>query len=179
MYLQGELRLAKVMEPDAESNAPAGVPIPWWHHVECFIENRESLGVESSVTAESFTGFSNLKKEDKDLLKSKLGSGREKKGKGGKRKAPAVDETDAKRTKTVTAEEDEIQKQLKVCLELLVTVQSGWDSYVYVWGFFLAAEVQGIFAVFFCLYPPKHNNDSSRQLIPPATCSTLYAGYSF
>ena len=126
MYLQGELRLAKVMEPDAESNAPAGVPIPWWHHVECFIENRESLGVESSVTAESFTGFSNLKKEDKDLLKSKLGSGRGKKGKGGKRKAPAVDETDAKRTKTVTAEEDEIQKQLKVCLELLVTVHCWW-----------------------------------------------------
>ena len=125
MYLQGELRLAKVMEPDAESNAPAGVPIPWWHHVECFIENRESLGVESSVTAESFTGFSNLKKEDKDLLKSKLGSGREKKGKGGKRKAPAVDETDAKRTKTVTAEEDEIQKQLKVCLKLLVACIAG------------------------------------------------------
>ena len=120
MYFQGELRLAKIMEPDAESNAPAGVPIPWWHHVECFIENRESLGVESSVTAESFTGFSNLKKEDKDLLKSKLGSGRGKKGKGGKRKAPAVDETDAKRTKTVIAEEDEIQKQLKVRLELLV-----------------------------------------------------------
>ncbi|KAM7430085.1 Poly [ADP-ribose] polymerase 1 [Porites harrisoni] len=120
---KGELRLAKVMEPDAESNAPAGVPIPWWHHVECFIENRESLGVESSVTAESFTGFSNLKKEDKDLLKSKLGSGREKKGKGGKRKAPAVDETDAKRTKTVTAEEDEIQKQLKEQSKLLWKVR--------------------------------------------------------
>ena len=177
MYLQGELRLAKIMEPDAESNAPAGVPIPWWHHVECFIENRESLGVESSITAESFTGFSNLKKEDKDLLKSKLGSGRGKKGKGDKRKAPSVDETDAKRTKTVTAEEDEIQKQLKVCLELLVTVQSGWDSYVYVWGFFLAAEAQGIFPIFSWLHPPKHNNDSSRQLIPPATC-TLYAGYN-
>ena len=148
MYFQGELRLAKIMEPDAESNAPPGVPIPWWHHVECFIENRESLGVESSVTAESFTGFSNLKKEDKDLLKSKLGSGRGKKGKGGKRKAPAVDETDAKRTKTVTAEEDEIQKQLKVrCLH------SWWDSYV--WHSFLAAEARGIFAIFFCLYPPK------------------------
>ena len=176
MYFQGELRLAKVMEPDAESNAPAGVPIPWWHHVECFIENRESLGVESSITAESFTGFSKLKKEDKDLLKSKLGSGREKKGKGGKRKAPAVDETDAKRTKTVTAEEDEIQKQLKVRLELLVTVQSWWDSYV--WRSFLAAEAQGIFPIFSWLHPPKHNNNSSRQLIPTATC-TLYAGYNF
>ncbi|CAH3168473.1 unnamed protein product, partial [Porites evermanni] len=120
---KGELRLAKIMEPDAESNAPPGVPIPWWHHVECFIENRESLGVESSVTAESFTGFSNLKKEDKDLLKGKLGSGRGRKGKGGKRKAPAVDETDAKRTKTVTAEEDEIQKQLKEQSKLLWKVR--------------------------------------------------------
>lgn len=112
---QGELRLAKVMEPDADSNAPAGVPIPWWHHVDCFIENSTSLGVESTVTAESFSGFTKLKKEDKDLLKSKLGSGVGKKaGKGGKRKAQAVDEVDAKRKKT--AEEDEIEKQLKVCL---------------------------------------------------------------
>ena len=62
--------------------------------------------------AESFTGFSKLKKDDKDLMKSKLGSGGGKKGKGGKRKAPALDETDAKRMKT--AEEDEVEKQLKV-----------------------------------------------------------------
>lgn len=102
------------MEPDAESNAPAGVPIPWWHHVDCFIENRASLEVESTVTAESFSGFTKLKKEDKDLLKSKLGSGGGKKaGKGGKRKAQAVDEVDAKRKKTT--EEDKIEKQLKVC----------------------------------------------------------------
>ena len=102
------------MEPDAESNAPAGVPIPWWHHVDCFIENRASLEVESTVMAESFSGFTKLKKEDKDLLKSKLGSGGGKKaGKGGKRKAQAVDEVDAKRKKTT--EEDEIEKQLKVC----------------------------------------------------------------
>ena len=102
------------MEPDAESNAPAGVPIPWWHHVDCFIENRASLEVESTVTAESFSGFTKLKKEDKDLLKSKLGSGGGKKaGKGGKRKAQAVDEVDAKRKKTT--EENEIEKQLKVC----------------------------------------------------------------
>ena len=79
------------MEPDAESNAPAGVPIPWWHHVDCFIENRASLEVESTVTAESFSGFTKLKKEDKDLLKSKLGSGGGKKaGKGGKRKAQEI-----------------------------------------------------------------------------------------
>lgn len=103
------------MEPDAESNAPAGVPIPWWHHVDCFIENRASLGVESTVTAESFSGFTKLKKEDKELLKSKLGSGGGKKaGKGAKRKAQAVDEVDAKRKKTV--EEEEIEKQLKVCI---------------------------------------------------------------
>ena len=101
------------MEPDADSNAPAGVPIPWWHHVDCFIENSASLGVESTVTAESFSGFTKLNKEDKDLLKSKLGSGGGKKAKkGGKRKAQAVDEVDAKRKKT--AEEDEIEKQLKV-----------------------------------------------------------------
>lgn len=112
---QGELRLAKVMEPDAESNAPAGVPIPRWHHVDCFVESRESLGVDSTITAESFSGFTKLKKEDKELVKSKLGSGGGKKaGKGNKRKAQAVDEVDAKRKKT--AEEDEVEKQLKVCV---------------------------------------------------------------
>lgn len=109
---KGEVRLAKVKEPDAESSAPAGVAIPWWHHIDCFLENRESLEVDYSVTAESFSGFTNLKKEDKDLLKSKLGTVKLKKaGKGNKRKAQAVDETDAKRTKT--AEEDECEKKLK------------------------------------------------------------------
>ena len=71
------------------------------------------MEVDSSVTAESFSGFTILKKEDKDLLKSKLGTVKLKKaGKGSKRKAQAVDETDAKRTKT--AEEDECEKKLKV-----------------------------------------------------------------
>ena len=116
---KGEIRLAKVQEPEAESNAPAGMAIPWWHHVDCFVECRESLSVDSTATAESFTGFTKLKKEDKDLLKSKLGKGAKKKGKGSKRKAAAVDETDAKRKKT--AEEDEIEKQLKVCLLWLIT----------------------------------------------------------
>ena len=101
------------MEPDADSNAPAGIPIPRWHHVDCFIISRASLGVESTVTAESFSGFTKLMKEDKDLLKSKLGSGGgNKAGKGGKRKAQAVDEVDAKRKKT--AEDDKFEKQLKV-----------------------------------------------------------------
>ena len=92
------------------------------------MENRESLGVESSLTAESFTGFSKLKKEDKDQLKSKLGSEGGKKGKRGKRKAPAVDETDAKRTKT--AEEDEFEKQLKVLVYLNPQITCFWDSNV-------------------------------------------------
>ena len=114
LLAQGELRLAKVMEPDAESNAPAGFPIPWWHHVDCFVESRVSLEVESTVTAEVFSGFTKLKKEDKELLKGKLGSGGVKKaGKGSKRKAEAVDEVDAKRKKT--AEENEEEKKLKVC----------------------------------------------------------------
>lgn len=118
---KGELRLAKVQEPDAESNAPAGVPIPWWHHVDCFVKSRESLSVDAAVTAESFSGFTKLKKEDKDLLKSKLGSGGKKKGKGSKRKAVAVDETDAKRKKT--AEEDEIEIKLKEQSQLLWKVR--------------------------------------------------------
>ncbi|KAK2567464.1 Poly [ADP-ribose] polymerase [Acropora cervicornis] len=108
---KGEIRLAKVQEPDADSNAPAGMAIPWWHHVDCFVQCRESLSVDSSVTGESFTGFTALKKEDKDLLKRKLGKVAKAKGKGSKRKAVAVDETDSKRKKT--AEEDEMQKQLK------------------------------------------------------------------
>ena len=72
--------------------------------------------MDSAVTAEQFTGFSKLNKEDMDLMKSKLG--RKKKGKGGKRKAAAVDENDAKRKKT--AEEDEVEKKLKVGLSCII-----------------------------------------------------------
>ena len=126
--LKGEIRLAKVQEPDAESNAPAGMAIPWWHHVDCFVQCRESLSVDSSVTGESFTGFTKLNKEDKALLKRKLGKGAKTKGKGSKRKAVAVDETDAKRKKT--AEEDEMQKQLKVCLLCLINkVWIPWEEH--------------------------------------------------
>ena len=110
------MRVAKVMEPDAESNAPAGVPIPHWHHVDCFIESRDSLEVDSTVTAESFSGFDELKKEDQAMLKSKLGTTRGKNaGKGSKRKKKAVDETDAKRKKH-DEDNDGTIAQLKVRL---------------------------------------------------------------
>ena len=114
-FLQGEIRLAKLMEPGPESSAPSGIgSIPRWHHVDCFIENREELEVAQSVTAQSFTGFKQLKKEDQKMLQEELGSSSVKKAsKGKKRKGQADEEAVPKKVKK-TAEEEEEERQLKV-----------------------------------------------------------------
>lgn len=91
-----------------------GVFIFWWYYVDCFVKSREFLLVDVVVIVEFFSGFIKFKKEDKDLLKSKLGFGGKKKGKGSKRKVVVVDEIDVKRKKIV--EEDEIEIKFKVCL---------------------------------------------------------------
>ena len=103
------------MDPEPDSSAPRWLgPTPWWHHIECFIENRDELGVETSVTAESFAGFTKLKKDDQDILKEKLGSsGKKKTSKGGKRKA-AAQQPEAVNKKKKTKEEEKEEKALKV-----------------------------------------------------------------
>ncbi len=46
-------------------------PYTYWHHVDCFLKDLESLDA-SGVTAEELFGFTNLKKEDKEELKTKF-----------------------------------------------------------------------------------------------------------
>lgn len=106
------------MDPEPDSHAPAGIgPIPWWHHVQCFIENRDTLSVEANVTAESFTGFKQLKKEDQKMLREKLGSGGGKKASRGKKRKVQADEAGVEKKKKVkkTAEEEKEETLLKVC----------------------------------------------------------------
>lgn len=65
------MRIAKLQDAGAQGKKGYAGPIPEWHHVECFLENRESLDA-ASVKAEELTGFSKLKKADKDELKQKF-----------------------------------------------------------------------------------------------------------
>ncbi|XP_031566693.1 poly [ADP-ribose] polymerase 1-like [Actinia tenebrosa] len=111
---KGELRLAKMMEPSAESNAPMGIGlIPRWHHVDCFVEECENLEVDSSITAECFTGFNKLEKTDQDMLKKKLGASKDKKKSSGKGKKRKVEEEEKPQKKQKTAEEEAEEKALK------------------------------------------------------------------
>ncbi len=59
-----------MVQPEADK-AKFGGLIPSWHHVDCFLENLESLDA-SGVTAEELSGFTKLKKETKDELKTKF-----------------------------------------------------------------------------------------------------------
>lgn len=77
---QGEVRVAKMEQPDPTERAYAGL-IPRWHHVACFLERVEELEAVG-VAAEELSGFSKLKKEDQKELKSVFrGSGKKKAGK--------------------------------------------------------------------------------------------------
>lgn len=103
------------MEPSEESNAPMGIGlIPRWHHVDCFVEEREDLEVDSSITAECFTGFNKLEKADQDTLKKKLGASKEKKKSAGKGKKRKVEEEEKPQKKQKTSEEEAEEKALKV-----------------------------------------------------------------
>jgi poly [ADP-ribose] polymerase len=105
-----------MMEPSLESSAPMGVGlIPRWHHVDCFVNERENLEVDSSITAECFTGFKKLKKEDQDMLKKKLGASKDKKKSAGRGKKRKVEDEAKPQKKQKTAEEEAEEKALKVC----------------------------------------------------------------
>ena len=70
------------MEPEPEKHF-AGL-IPAWHHVDCFLDNLDELDAVG-VVADELSGFTKLKKEDKDDLKTRFkskGGGTKEKKKG-------------------------------------------------------------------------------------------------
>lgn len=67
--LQDEIRIAKMLEPEPDQKF--GSLIPAWHHVDCFLDNVDDLDAVG-VAADELSGFTKLKKDDKDELLSKL-----------------------------------------------------------------------------------------------------------
>ncbi len=68
--VQDEIRIAKMLQPEPDQKKFGGL-IPAWHHVDCFLDNMDDLDAVG-VTADELSGFTKLKKEDKDELLSKL-----------------------------------------------------------------------------------------------------------
>jgi len=64
-----------MVEPDAAEYGHVAAAIglmPRWHHVDCFIQAMSHLSVPG-ITANHLTGFSKLKKPDREILVQKLG----------------------------------------------------------------------------------------------------------
>ncbi len=61
-----------MIQPDADQHKFGGL-IPAWHHVDCFSDNLDDLDAVG-VAADELSGFTKLKKEDKDELLVKLKS---------------------------------------------------------------------------------------------------------
>lgn len=59
-----------MIQPEAGEKKFTGL-IPSWHHVDCFLDALADLDAEG-VTAGELSGFTKLKKEDKDDLKEKF-----------------------------------------------------------------------------------------------------------
>ncbi|KAK0056913.1 poly [ADP-ribose] polymerase 1 [Biomphalaria pfeifferi] len=91
-------------------------PQDLWHHVDCFVENREELGFTSEMSPTEIKGFAKLKPEDKQLLLSKLGPGAKTKTPS-KRKAESQPEKQEK--KKAKKEETEEEKALMVQNKIL------------------------------------------------------------
>lgn len=90
-------------------------PVNLWHHVDCFVDNRDELGFTKDLDPSIINGFRKIKPEDKELLYEKLGKGI----KGAtKRKTKIKVETPAKKVKK---EETEEEKTLREQSKLL------WD----------------------------------------------------
>ena len=81
-------------------------PYDKWHHIECFVKDRETL--EYFDSGDAMGGFFNLSPEDQNLVKSSI--------KAMKRKLPSsTDEPDAKKVKKEenSEEREKIKKQMK------------------------------------------------------------------
>ncbi|XP_053378443.1 poly [ADP-ribose] polymerase 1-like [Mercenaria mercenaria] len=84
-------------------------PQDLWHHVDCFVENRDELDFGTDKNPNIITGFSNLKKEDQDMLIEKLGKGSTS---GKKRKGETSKGSGGKKKKVEeTAEEKALREQ--------------------------------------------------------------------
>ena len=57
------------MEYDSQ-RAKAYGPYDRWHHIDCFVENREKL--EYFDAGEKMSGFMKLSAEDQNMIKAKL-----------------------------------------------------------------------------------------------------------
>ncbi|XP_064402675.1 poly [ADP-ribose] polymerase 1-like isoform X3 [Halichondria panicea] len=112
-----EIRIAKMIQPDADQKKFGGL-IPAWHHVDCFSDNLDDLDAVG-VAADELSGFTKLKKEDKDELLLKLKPNSATKGKGKKRKLEDAQPPPVKKTK----EELQDEKALKVQSEMIWKVR--------------------------------------------------------
>ncbi|XP_060555294.1 poly [ADP-ribose] polymerase 1-like [Ruditapes philippinarum] len=107
---KGELRISR---KDYESvRAKMYGPCDLWHHVDCFIEKRDELDFGTDMNPDKIKGFSNLKKEDQELLIEKLGKG----SSGKKRKGDTSKGAGGKKKKQ---EETEEEKALREQSQLL------------------------------------------------------------
>ncbi|XP_065898100.1 poly [ADP-ribose] polymerase 1-like isoform X2 [Dysidea avara] len=121
-----EVRIAKMVEPDAAEYGHVAAAIglmPRWHHVDCFIQAMFHLGV-SGITANHLTGFSKLKKPDREILTQKLGGSVTKKAKSRKRIA-VPEETAPAAKKSKSASELEDEKKLKEQNGLVWKIRDG------------------------------------------------------
>ena len=69
-----------MIQPDPGEKKFAGL-IPAWHHVDCFLDNLNELDAVG-VAADELSGFTKLKKDDKDELLKKLAPKTKAKSKG-------------------------------------------------------------------------------------------------
>lgn len=100
---KGEVRICKKDYDD--DRAKQYGPLDRWHHLPCFVKNRESLGY--FTLGENMNGLNTLSKEDKELLKTELPKM--------KRKIEEVsaDEPDSKKIKADPADEKEKEEMKK------------------------------------------------------------------
>lgn len=104
---KGEARIAK-KEYDSQRAKMYG-PVDLWHHVDCFVKNRDELEFGTELNVEKMTGWVNIRKEDKEELIKKLGKGE----KGKKRKAAVEEGTTGGKKAKKSKEDTEEEKQLK------------------------------------------------------------------
>ncbi|XP_013395651.1 poly [ADP-ribose] polymerase 1 [Lingula anatina] len=94
-----------------------------WHHVDCFVENRDELQFSSDMNPDKIPGYKSLKKEDKEMVKEKLGAG----SSGKKRKGDKKKEVPNKKAKK---EETEEEKALKEQSEMIWKIRDNLQKAV-------------------------------------------------
>lgn len=100
---KNEVRISKTVYDD-EAAFKAG-PHPGWHHVDCFVKNRNDLGYTEA--ADKLPGFSSLSTDDKDMLKRKLKS-------TAKKRKQEEAEPPPKKVKVLKQEEEALAAQSKI-----------------------------------------------------------------